>query len=138
MRVLVCGGRNFSDQARLVSILDEIHRVRPIGCVIEGDARGADRMAGYWARKKRIDNLKFRAEWKVYGKAAGAIRNQKMLETGNPDLVIAFPGGRGTADMVKRATMAGIEVINVAGGVDGGNVGQSRCLVGGKSGRVPG
>jgi hypothetical protein len=37
-----------------------------------------------------------------------------MLEDFRPDLVVAFPGGRGTADMVRRAD--GAEVPIMAGG----------------------
>ena len=51
----------------------------------------------------------FPADWKVRGRAAGHIRNQQMLDEGRPHLVVAFPGGRGTADMVRRARAAGIE-----------------------------
>jgi hypothetical protein len=47
--------------------------------------------------------IEFPANWKVYGRAAGPIRNMKMLLEGKPDLVVAFPGGIGTADMVKKA-----------------------------------
>lgn len=112
-RVLVCGGRDYADAARLYGVLDELHRKQGIGCVIEGNARGADRMAGYWARKHRIDNLKFPADWATNGKAAGPIRNRQMLEEGRPDLVLAFPGGRGTADMVRQAKAAGVSVVEV-------------------------
>lgn len=45
-----------------------------------------------------------------YGKSAGPIRNQTMLDDGKPDLVLAFPGGRGTADMVAKAEKHGIPV----------------------------
>lgn len=114
MRVLVCGGRDYCDKDRLHAVLDRLHELRDIGIVIEGNARGADRMAGYWAKKKRLTNLKFTAEWSKYGKAAGSIRNQKMLTEGLPDLVVAFPGGRGTADMVRRAKSAGVEVLEIS------------------------
>ena len=50
-----------------------------------------------------------RLDWKKYGKKAGPLRNQQMLEEGKPDLVVAFPGGNGTADMVRRAKKANIE-----------------------------
>lgn len=110
MRLLVCGGRDFSDTARAYRVLDKLHRTHGVEVVIEGHARGADRIAGYWARRNGIDNLKFPADWDTHGKAAGAIRNQQMLDEGKPDLVLAFPGGRGTADMVQRARAAGIPV----------------------------
>lgn len=50
------------------------------------------------------------ADWKTHGKRAGSIRNQKMIDDYHPQLVVAFPGGAGTADMVRRARAAGIEV----------------------------
>ena len=55
MRVLVCGGRDFADSALLYGVLDELNRTKTIICVIEGDARGADRLAGQWARRNHID-----------------------------------------------------------------------------------
>jgi len=111
MRVLVCGGRDFTDTAYAYRVLDKLHSRMGFDVVIEGDARGADRIAGYWARRSRITNLKFRADWARDGKAAGPIRNQRMLDEGKPDLVIAFGGGRGTADMLRRATEAGLDVV---------------------------
>ena len=111
--MLVCGGRNFNDTLLLYKRLDTLHKANPIDVIIEGDARGADRMAGYWARKNRITNLKFPADWERYGKAAGFIRNRQMLEEAKPDLVVAFPGGNGTANMVKIAKDAGVDVIEV-------------------------
>ena len=110
MRLLVCGGRDFSDTKHAYRVLDRLHRARGVDVVIEGDARGADRIAGYWARRNGIDNLKFRADWEKHGVAAGTIRNGQMLAEGKPDLVLAFPGGRGTADMLRRARAAGLPV----------------------------
>lgn len=113
MRVLVCGGRDYSDTKKMYEFMDKIHKDLNITTVIEGDARGADRIAGYWARKNKIDNLKFPADWENNGRAAGIIRNKQMLEEGKPDLIIAFPGGKGTANMVFIAKQAGIEVVEV-------------------------
>lgn len=113
MRVLVCGGRDFSDTLTAYSLLDKYHKEYQFDVVIEGDARGADRIAGFWARRNKLDNLKFPAEWDKYGKSAGYIRNKQMLDEGKPDLVIAFPGGRGTENMIKLAKEAGVEVIEV-------------------------
>jgi hypothetical protein len=110
MRVLVCGGRDFSDCGLVWNILDDLAKIEVVDCVIEGDARGADRIAGAWAKRRRVDLRLFPADWIKYGKAAGPIRNQKMLDVGKPTLVIAFPGGVGTADMVHRAKAAGVPV----------------------------
>lgn len=111
-RVLVCGGRSFADIDLLNTVLDKLSANYTIECVIEGDANGADRLAGAWARRNSIPNFKFAADWKAFGKAAGPKRNTKMLEL-HPNLVIAFAGGKGTADMVGKAKNAGIEVVEI-------------------------
>jgi hypothetical protein len=113
MRVLVCGGRDFSDCGLVFDTLDALAKVEVVDCIIEGDARGADRIAGAWAKRRRVDLVLIPADWQKHGKAAGPIRNQKMLDQGKPDLVIAFPGGRGTDDMVRRAEVAGVSVKRV-------------------------
>jgi len=68
-----------------------------------------------WARIKEVAVQVFPADWETHGKAAGPIRNQRMLDEGRPDLVVAFPGGRGTSDMVARAKRAGVEVMMIEG-----------------------
>lgn len=110
MRVLVCGGRDFRDKELLNQVLNDLAKVEVIDCIIEGDAEGADRLAGFWAKKHHVDLLLYPADWNRHKKSAGPIRNQKMLDEGKPDLVIAFPGGKGTAHMVKIAKEAGVEV----------------------------
>ena len=44
---------------------------------------------------------------------APPLRNQRMLDEGKPDLVVAFPGGGGTKDMVRRAVKAGVPIHEV-------------------------
>jgi hypothetical protein len=82
--------------------------------IIHGCANGADEWADYWADVNNVPHRAFPADWNKHGKAAGPIRNQRMLDEGKPDMVIAFPGGRGTADMVRRARTAGVEVREIA------------------------
>lgn len=114
LRVLVCGGRDFSDVELLDGTLDAIDSSRgPIKTIIHGNAPGADYWARTWAVEQGRLEAPFRADWHAHGKAAGPLRNQRMLDEGRPDLVVAFPGGRGTADMVRRAKAAGLEVIEV-------------------------
>lgn len=113
MRVLVCGGRDFTNCGLVFDTLDALAKSEVIDCIIEGDARGADRIAGAWAKRRRVDLRLFPALWASEGKAAGPRRNQRMLDAGKPDLVIAFPGGVGTADMIRRAEQAGIPVRRV-------------------------
>lgn len=127
-RILVCGGRDFgvdpppwehnhqavADRAFLTKYLNEIKDKCIVECIIQGGAKGADQLAGLWADYHKIPNLEFRADWDKYGKRAGFIRNQQMLDEAKPTLTIAFPGGTGTADMIRRSKAAGIPVLEIA------------------------
>jgi hypothetical protein len=129
MRVLVCGGRDFDDAARVRQVLDHYHAQRPFSVVIHGAARGADSLAGQWARAWRIPELPFPADWldlktepvvtrrrqdgTPYNALAGLSRNTRMLREGKPTLVIAFPGDDGTADMVRKSHMAKVPVLEI-------------------------
>ena len=114
MRVLVCGGRDFEDVRLAMHTLDSWHAAQPISCIIEGGAEGADRLARRWAYAAGIGVDTYKADWDLHGRAAGPIRNQRMIDEGKPDLVIAFPGGRGTADMVRRARVAAIDLLEAS------------------------
>lgn len=102
MKVLVCGGRDFTDATTMSRVLGSLH-LQSFDTIIQGGAAGADRLAAQWAEKNCVSCHTFWAQWKRYGSRAGPIRNGYMLGHGEPDLVIAFPGGRGTNDMMRRA-----------------------------------
>ena len=110
MKLLVCGGRDFTDRAAVFAALDRADAKRPVMLLIHGAARGADTLAGEWAAARGVTVAECPADWQTHGKAAGSIRNQQMLGLYAPDGVVAFPGGSGTADMVRRARGAGIPV----------------------------
>jgi hypothetical protein len=110
-RVLVCGGRYYTNMREMTRVLDGLVP-RPT-LIIQGGAFGADACASEWAYKRDVLERQFPADWKKHGRAAGPIRNQQMLDEGQPHLVVAFPGGFGTADMVRRARAAGVRVIEV-------------------------
>ena len=118
MRLLVCGSRTWTDLARLRQVLDQVvsdHSDGQVVTVIEGDARGADRLAGQLARERGWRLERYPADWTRDGRAAGFRRNARMLRQGRPDLVVAFTVGPlaeswGTADMVRRARAAGVPV----------------------------
>jgi len=110
MRVLVCGGVAFTDRDHLFAVLDEGMRVNGISLIISGMALGADTLAVEWAKERRVELAEFPADWKAHGRAGGPIRNRQMLVEGKPNIVVAFPGGRGTADMTSRAHKAGVDV----------------------------
>lgn len=111
--VLVCGGRDYADRSSLYVVLNAAHSANPIKRLIAGGANGADALAVDWARSKNIPHTMFNADWEKHGRKAGPLRNQEMLDRGKPDIVIAFPGGRGTADMKKRAKAAGVPVVTI-------------------------
>lgn len=109
IRLLVCGGRDFEDRARVFRALDAVLDRKRIEVVIHGAQRGADTLAGAWGMERGIHVLPCPAEWERLGPKAGPLRNTKMLAM-NPDGVVAFPGGPGTANMVRQAQAAGVPV----------------------------
>jgi hypothetical protein len=114
MKVLVCGSRISEDRLTVWNVLDAFHdHHTPIDVLITGDAPGVDSLAYSWAIKRKVTPNVYYAAWKRLGRAAGPERNQRMLDDGKPDLVIAFPGGTGTSDMVRRAREAKLPVMSV-------------------------
>lgn len=116
MKVIVTGGRDFDNGQLIYRELDRLG----ITSMATGGCDGVDVIAEQWAlgnRKMgippRAEYRTYQADWKTHGKAAGPIRNQQMLDEFKPDAVVAFPGGRGTADMVRRAEKAGVKVIHL-------------------------
>jgi hypothetical protein len=113
LRVLVCGSRDRHDADLIESTLTRLNATRgPIECIIDGEARGVDRMAGKWARDRGVLEWGYLPEWHRAG-PEGEARDQLMIAEARPDLVVAFPGGAGTAVMVKQARAARIEVIEI-------------------------
>ncbi len=104
MRVIVCGGRDYADRDAIEA---ELRSLPPDAVIVHGGAQGADNLAGAVARSLGLRAEVHPAEWGRYGKAAGPRRNAEMLAAG-ADLVLAFPGGKGTADMVAKARAAGV------------------------------
>lgn len=113
MKVLVCGGRSFADHILFEKVMSE-YRSTATTIVHGACPTGADAMADYWATLYGKQIKRYPAEWNIYGKYAGPHRNQKMVDNEKPDLVIAFPGRRGTDNMVRTALLAGIKVIKVS------------------------
>lgn len=130
MRVLVCGGRDYSDREHIHSTLSAIDAETPISLLIHGAATGADSAGAAWAEAHGKPPKPFPAQWRdlshpdavirtrrdgvKYDAKAGHRRNALMLSEGQPDLVVAFPGGSGTADMVRIAKAAGVPVRQIA------------------------
>lgn len=114
MKVLVCGGRDYRSYGRVCEALNTIHNGHsPITRIVHGGAKGADTLAGMWAAYHGIHTMVYPANWGRDGKAAGLIRNQRMLDEEDIDLVVAFPGGRGTAHMVNIARKGFYNVVEI-------------------------
>ena len=108
--VLVCGGRDYADYPQVQSVLRAC--LNDTDVIVHGGARGADSIAGEVAKEvlgKEV--IVHSANWSKYGRAAGPIRNKEMLDSHPIRLVIAFAGGNGTQDMVRRARQANIPVV---------------------------
>lgn len=123
MIVIVTGGRTYAGTG-LVEALDALEREEPGFYLLVGDADGADRVAREWSINRHPRRcLVFEAHWAAYGKKAGPERNARMVRTvrlnrawqalDGPVLCLAAPGGRGTADCVRRCREAGFEVREV-------------------------
>lgn len=117
MRVLVCGDRNWSDKKTIQTVLWNLMKEHGNLTIIHGACRGADRMAAEVGYEIGADVLAFPAEWDKYGKAAGPIRNQQMINEGHPEMAIAFHNdfahSKGTKDMVTRLRNAKVKEIQI-------------------------
>jgi hypothetical protein len=111
MKILVTGGRDFGDRNLLFSGLDRIHAETPITMIIHGGAKGADALASEWAASRGVPVEVFKPNWRL-GRHAGLQRNSDMLAS-KPELVVAAPGGKGTADMVAKAKKASLKVVKL-------------------------
>lgn len=126
MIAIVCGGRDYHLTPADRDIMDAL----PITMVFHGAAPGADTGAAEWAASQDeswpgpVEVRPFPANWRLYKKQAGPIRNAAMLRAAQEEakargqilIVVAFPGGRGTADMLRKARSAFVPCLFVPAG----------------------
>lgn len=109
VRVIIAGGRDFVSRIEhgiwLEKKLIELEATE----VVSGACTGADMFGEDVAKRCFIPITRFPAEWALFGKSAGPIRNEEMAEYSNA--CILFPGGRGTLDMKSRAIKHGLKVV---------------------------
>lgn len=107
LKALVFGGRDWRGRAAVVRALTQL---QPTSIIEGGCPTGADKFAREWARENGVPLLTVPADWATHGRAAGPIRNQRMIDE-KPDVAVGFPGGKGTADMTRRVKAAGVRLI---------------------------
>ena len=111
-RAIVCGSRDWNDRTKVKVMMGRL-QYAGYQTIIEGEARGADTMARQEALKLGMHVVAMPAKWNVYGKKAGIVRNQAMLDK-KPDLVLAFDMGTpGTAHMIAIAKKANVQVVRI-------------------------
>lgn len=110
IRVLCCGGRDFTDQNFVNARLDQLREKYGDFAIVHGGARGADTCWDFYGRTKGLPVAVVNANWSFYDKKAGPVRNRWMLELFQPNMVVAFPGGAGTRDMISISKLAGVVV----------------------------
>lgn len=114
MRVIICGGRNYDDADAIRRALDGLHRQSAITVLIHGSLPALGGPAEAWARDHEVDVIRYPANWSKLGKLAETRRNSFMLADSRADVVLAFPGGRHTADLVRTARESGMGVVVIA------------------------
>lgn len=111
MKVLICGSRFYTDYNRILQYVRSLENA----VIIAGGAKGADTLAVMAAKACSFTFREYPAQWEKYGKKAGPIRNQTMLDMEKPDIVAAFhediDSSKGTKDMVTRAIKSGVPVM---------------------------
>ena len=129
-KVLICGGKVFKDEEFLCNYLDFKRMSFTDDCtIIDGGATGADSLGYAWREDRGLRSERYFPDWNnldapnarikqrrdgtYYNANAGFDRNQEMIDSGKPELVIAFPGNNGTRDMIRRAIAANIPVFEI-------------------------
>jgi YspA, cpYpsA-related SLOG family len=110
MRVLICGGRHCENEEAVHRELIRFNWRQAISVIIHGGVSGAGALAEGWARRNGVAVVRYPPNWECFGKKAEKLRNDFMLADSRPDCVIAFPGGRDTADLIAKASAAGLQV----------------------------
>lgn len=109
MRVIIAGSRDIVDAA-LVWAAVHASGIYPIAEVVSGGARGVDTLGEEWATYHCVPINRLEPDWLLYGKAAGPIRNKKMVANADAAIVIWDGQSRGSADLITQATKAKLKV----------------------------
>lgn len=105
-KLIIAGGRNYTPTKEEGERLDDFSDI--VDEVVCGKATGVDTWGEEWAKRHKIPVKYFPANWSKHPKLAGFMRNEQMAAYATA--LAVFTGGRGTADMVERALIHGLEI----------------------------
>jgi len=103
MKLIIAGGRDYELDG---ADYDKLDAIKGITEIVSGGATGADACGEFYAGVNNIPVKRFPADWGLYGKVAGPIRNRKMADYA--DAVALFKGDKGTANMRAEAQRVGL------------------------------
>jgi hypothetical protein len=122
VNLIFCGDREWTDHSLIHMVMGALWTNLGVFTVIEGEAKGADRISRQCARELGLPWKPFPANWHEFGKAAGPIRNTQMLVEGKAHGVVAFhfdiENSIGTGNMVRQALKKRVPVWIVTDGPD--------------------
>ena len=138
MRLLICGGRHFDNAARIEAELSALHVASFISVIIHGGLPGIGGAAEAWARRNKVHVIRYPANFSL-GKSGDATRDEFMLADSRAEMLLVFPGGRRTAELLREARRKLVPVM-LAQGIEPAvarefqpdHVGQSTLPVDGK------
>ena len=113
MRIVVCGGRANSALGIVEQELTKLHRRENVTIVSHGCSGAHASAIESWARSQGVAIVRYPPNWELFGQRAERLRNTFMLHDSRPDLVVAFPSGHATSDLVRRAISADIAAIKL-------------------------
>lgn len=112
MRCIIAGTRDCDwTLDHFSSVVAQCPFVDEIKIVVSGNARGIDRLGEAWAKANGRRCHIMPANWSLYGRSAGPIRNEVMSKEADALIAIRRIGAsRGTDDMIRRANEKGLKV----------------------------
>lgn len=115
VKLIIAGSRYFEDYKKLEYVAGRLLAIQFSGwdvVVVSGGCRGADLLGERFAAACGFPVRRFSADWAAFGRAAGPLRNRRMVAFADAVLVFPVPGRacRGTHDLVCAARRAGLPV----------------------------
>ena len=105
MKIVIFGSRTINNMRELEKAIQDAGY--PITIVISGGARGVDTLAHTWATKNALPSYVLTANWNMYGKRAGILRNNEMASLADAGIAVWDGASRGTAHMISRMEAMG-------------------------------